>query len=150
MADKPKKSLVEKYAGSRVPPAGTTPLPSESDSEEIEQSPQDDPDPFSERNLAKKHQQIMLELRKLNGNRKALGYSYLLGIDFDPSTGLLLEFTGYLVAITGHNLDRLYAGLVIHKIGSIRETDPRREPPDGAAVIDSITIRRAGAEEEKP
>src|SRR4051794_2598394 len=65
----------------------------------------------------------MLELRFCDGNRKAIEYSLLEKIDFDPSRGVTLSFSPYLVTVSGKNLLPLFAGLVRHSIQWIREAE---------------------------
>jgi hypothetical protein len=72
---------------------------------------------------ADRQQKIMLELRLKNGNAKALAYSYLVGIDFDPSEGIMLNFSGHEVRISGRNLRPLVSGLVSQRVAAVQEVD---------------------------
>jgi hypothetical protein len=72
---------------------------------------------------ADRQRKIMVEFRFLNGNRKARAYSYLVGIDFNPSEGIIVDFSGETVAISGRNLLPLFDGLVSQRIWSVREMD---------------------------
>ena len=72
----------------------------------------------------------MLELRKKDGNVTALGYAWLERVDFEPSDGLTLHFTGQKVKVSGRNLEtevrpnlRLLNGLIRHKISYLQESD---------------------------
>lgn len=138
----PKKSLTEQLAAR----AAKTVVP-------IEPDASDDPSPAPEdsvttQNLARRQQQIMLELRFRNGNRLGLGYSYLVSVTFNPSEGIQFDFTGHRVTVTGSNLLPLFKGLLVHKVGSIREADPRAEPEDPTApVVDSIAVKILGESE---
>ena len=62
---------------------------------------------------------IMLEIRRKDGSITARGYSWLQGADFEPSTGITLNFSGEKITIAGRNLNaearpnvRLFAGIV--------------------------------------
>src|ERR1700685_1700102 len=78
---------------------------------------------------------IMLEIRHKDGRITAKGYSWLQSAEFDPSTGITLNFSGETVTIKGRNLGaevrpniRLFAGILRHRVPWIQEAD-------GAAVI---------------
>jgi hypothetical protein len=78
---------------------------------------------------------IMLEIRHKDGRITAKGYSWLQSAEFDPSTGITLNFSGETVTIEGRNLGgearpniRLFAGILRHRVPWIQEAD-------GAAVI---------------
>ena len=72
---------------------------------------------------ADRQQKVMLELRFKTGNAKALAYSYLVGIDFDPSEGIMLNFSGHEVRISGRNLRPLFSGLVSQRVAAVQEMD---------------------------
>jgi hypothetical protein len=72
---------------------------------------------------ADRHQKIMLELRFKNGNAKALAYSYLVAMDFNPSEAIKMDFGGHEVTISGRKLEPLFAGLVAQRVAIIREMD---------------------------
>jgi hypothetical protein len=65
------------------------------------------------------------------------GYSWLQSAEFDPSSGITLNFSGETVTIKGRNLNtearpnvRLFAGILRHRVPWIQEAD-------GAAVIEA-------------
>ena len=94
---------------------------------------------------ADRQQKVMLELRLLNGNVKGLPYSYLAGLDFDPTEGIQLDFTAYAVKISGRNLRPLVDGLLAQRVAVIRMTDEfqaEANMPDEATVVTSIDIKR--------
>jgi hypothetical protein len=72
---------------------------------------------------ADRQQKVMLELRFTTGNARAFAYSYLVGVQFDRSAGITLDFSGYEVRITGRNLDPLFAGLVSQRVAVVNEMD---------------------------
>jgi hypothetical protein len=80
---------------------------------------------------------IMLEIRHKDGRLTAKGYSWLQSAEFDPSTGIMLNFSGETVTIKGRNLGgearpniRLFAGILRHRVPWIQEAE-------GAAVIEA-------------
>jgi hypothetical protein len=72
---------------------------------------------------ADRQHKVMLELRFQAGNARAFAYSYLVSIDFDPSQGIRIDFSGYEVRITGRNLRPLFAGLVAQRVAFVVEMD---------------------------
>lgn len=90
---------------------------------------------------------LMLELRKRDGNIKAVGYGWLSQAEFDPSVGITLHVSGQKIHILGRNLNaeirpnvRLFQGILRQRIPWIQELD---EPhlmlaADGETVIDRI------------
>lgn len=93
-----------------------------------------------------KERAYMLEVRRKDGNIKALGYAWLESCDFDPSEGITLRFTGQAVRLVGRNLNRemrphlkLFEGLVRHRIPWIQEAD---EPTAMTAAKQATVIER--------
>jgi hypothetical protein len=72
---------------------------------------------------ADRMQKIMLVLCFKNGNAAAKPYSYLAGIDFNPSKGIVLDFVSSEVKITGLNLKPLFDALSAQRVQSIQEMD---------------------------
>jgi hypothetical protein len=72
-------------------------------------------------------QKLMLELRFKNGNAKAIAYSYLLSVNFDPSHGIVLDFGTLTVKVQGFNLIPVFQGLVAQRIAWIRELESEYE-----------------------
>ncbi len=77
-----------------------------------------------------KDRAIMLELRRRDGSIVALNYAWLERADFDPSTGIALEFARALVRIKGRNLNQeirqsvqLFSGIIRHRVPWIQEAD---------------------------
>ncbi len=78
------------------------------------------------------------------------GYAWLEHAEFDPSEGIMLQFGGRKVRITGRNLNaearpnvRLFAAIVRHRVPWIHEAD---EPtalaaPRTAIVIEGIDVK---------
>lgn len=92
---------------------------------------------------------LMLELRLANGNSLAFNYSYLVQASFDPSHGIMLQFGGKKVTISGSNLNteirpnvRLYEAMLRHRVPWVREADRHdlRAAPPGSVLIDGIDL----------
>ena len=96
---------------------------------------------------ADRHRKPMVEFRLLSGNSKARAYSYLVGADFDPSEGIVLDFSADKVTICGRNLRRLYTDLVAQRVKFVSELDELEAEaqglPTGAVVVTKIEIAEA-------
>jgi hypothetical protein len=93
---------------------------------------------------ADRQQKVMVDFRQVNGNAKALAYSYLVSCDIDASAGINLDFSGYSVAITGRNLRPLYDGLVAQRVAWVRVMDELHADanlPAEATVVTGIEIK---------
>jgi hypothetical protein len=93
---------------------------------------------------------IMLEIRHKDGQITAKGYSWLQGAEFDPSTGITLNFSGEKVTIAGRNLNaetrpniRLFSGIVRHRVPWIQEADGAAviEAAKDAVVIEEVNVK---------
>jgi hypothetical protein len=93
---------------------------------------------------------IMLEIRHKDGSVTAKGYSWLQSAEFDPSTGITLNFSGEKITISGRNLNadarpnvRLFAGIVRHRVPWIQEADGAAvvEAAKNAVVIEEVKIK---------
>lgn len=90
-------------------------------------------------------QLLMLEFRLANGNRMAMGYPYLVGIDFDLSGVLALQFSGRTVTVEGSNLMPVFEALLNHAVGYLQELDAERDQmEEGEPFIQGITVERVG------
>jgi hypothetical protein len=93
---------------------------------------------------ADRRQKAMVEFRFLGGNAKALAYSYLIGIDFDPSVGVVLDFSQYRVTLRGRNLRPVFENLAAHRVAFVRESDPLQAEAtaaEGETVVTAIEVR---------
>ncbi|HEX3146655.1 MAG TPA: hypothetical protein VHR66_01045 [Gemmataceae bacterium] len=72
---------------------------------------------------ADRQQKIMVEFRFKDGNAKARAYSYCVGIDYNPSEGIKMDFGEQEVRLSGRNLEPLFAGLVSQRVAVVREMD---------------------------
>jgi hypothetical protein len=94
-----------------------------------------------------------IEFRFRNSNRVGFSYGWLGLWRYDPSSGLLVKFSGdviYLVLIVGNNLDvplrlgspSLLDGLAEHRVAWVRESpeDKAKESESRGPIIDSIQI----------
>jgi hypothetical protein len=93
---------------------------------------------------ADRHQKTMLEFRLLDGNAFALAYAYLVGIQFNPSMEIQMDFSGYQVHLTGRNLRPLFDALVAQRVASIHQMDDlqaRANLPETATVVLQIEVK---------
>lgn len=92
---------------------------------------------------------IMLDLRKKDGVCRAIPYSWIESIDFDPSEGITIQALGRSITIKGRNLNgearpsaRLYEGLTRHRVPWIQEAEhaatAASTPDRASAVVESI------------
>ena len=89
---------------------------------------------------------LMLDVRLRSGARLALPYSYLIFINFDPSTGIEAVFSSHAVTIQGRNLRPIYEGLLLHRVEWLQEGDPRHDPhPETATYITRIAVPATAA-----
>jgi len=72
---------------------------------------------------------IMLEIRHRDGRVTAFGYAWLDAVEFDPSEGISLRFSGKRVQIIGSHLNseirpniRLLDGIIRHRVPWIQES----------------------------
>jgi hypothetical protein len=111
--------------------------------DELETLPGASPEAFSTLS-ADRQRKVMVEFRRLNGNAKALAYSYLVSADFDPSKGITLDFSGYSVTITGRNLRSVFHGLVTQRASHVSEMDELHADAEGgsdAPIVTGIEIK---------
>jgi hypothetical protein len=72
----------------------------------------------------------MLELRKKTGNIRAIAYSWIQKVDFDPSAGITIHAGDEKIVIKGRNLNALgreqislLGGVIRHRVPWISESD---------------------------
>lgn len=70
-----------------------------------------------------RQQKLMLELRFITGDARALAYCYLVGLSWNPSKGISMDFTDSRVEISGRNLRPVFTALCAHRIAAICEVD---------------------------
>lgn len=59
--------------------------------------------------------------RFADGRRKSLPYTQLVETEYNPDVGIILEFIGHRVTLTGRNLVRLYAEFEDEVVGEVTE-----------------------------
>jgi hypothetical protein len=126
-------NLAELYGRRGGPSPGeaatAAPLLAEPDEEQVEDAPA-----FGQlRGL--RAQAVMLELRLKTGDLKAIGYSYLVGVDYNPGVGIVIDFTGHKVNVTGRNLLPIFNALVRHRVTYIREFDASADLAEESATV---------------
>lgn len=91
----------------------------------------------------------MLEVRHKDGRISGFAYAWLDSIDFDPSVGITISFSGRKVILTGRNLNQemrpnvsLLGGLLRHRIPWIAEASGHTllESPPTITVIEEIKV----------
>ena len=90
-------------------------------------------------------QVIMLDVRTLEGERLALGYSYLNNIFFDASGVMVLSFGSHNIRIEGRNLAPLYEKMLVHAVRFIQQENPKleKDSSSGDTFISLIQIEQA-------
>jgi hypothetical protein len=93
---------------------------------------------------------IMLEIRHKDGRITGKGYAWLQSAEFDPSSGITLNFSGETIKIAGRNLNaearpniRLFAGILRHRVPWIQEADGATvlEATKDEIVIEEVTTK---------
>jgi hypothetical protein len=118
-----------------------TASPDQADGLEFE--PEDTGGAFSILSADRQHK-LMVVFRLLNGNAKALAYSFLVAAGFNPSKGIQLDFSGYEVTITGRNLGSLFDGLAAQRVAVVRQMDEIQAEATAApeaAIVTGIEIK---------
>jgi len=83
----------------------------------------------------------MVEFRFKSRNAVALSYALLISTTYNPSEGIVLEFTTHRVTVTGRNLMEIQRALREHRLAWVQEfSGPLDDQPDDSTVISSITI----------
>ncbi|MDX1968857.1 MAG: hypothetical protein SFV23_16905 [Planctomycetaceae bacterium] len=90
---------------------------------------------------------IFLELRKKDGNIRAVGYAWLQELDFDPSIGITLHLPTGKIRILGRNLNaenrlniRLFQGITCQRVPFLQEADEvaLMQAPETQTVVERI------------
>lgn len=117
-------SIIDRLSRAAVKPAGSPAISALPDCEELE-----DYGAFGWLREAR-DKAIMLELRKRDGNVRAIGYAWLQEVHLDPSREITLCIPGGKINIIGRNLNaeskpniRLFQGITRHKVAFIQEAD---------------------------
>ena len=88
---------------------------------------------------ADRQRKVMVEFRMLDGDRKARTYAFLAGIDFNPSKGIVMDFSADAVKISGRNLAPLFDGLVAQRIAS-RSARMARFSTEPSLYLPAVTL----------
>jgi hypothetical protein len=89
----------------------------------------------------------MLELKKKTGNIRAIGYSWIQKVDYDPSTGITLHVGDERIKVKGRNLNTiarsqtsLLGGIIRHRVPWICESDQSRtlQSENNDVVVEAI------------
>lgn len=91
---------------------------------------------------------LMLDVRLCSGARLALPYSYLIFVNFEPSTGIEAVFSSHAVHVQGRNLRPVFEGLLAHRLEWVQEGDVRHDiGPESATYITHIAVPANAANE---
>lgn len=90
--------------------------------------------PFQQKALGNR-----LGFRFANGQMKSLPYLHLIETQFHPEIGVILEFSGHRVTLSGQNLQQLYYEIEAEEVGEIVEQHTRTfAVQPGACFVASI------------
>ena len=84
-----------------------------------------------------------LDLRLVNGTFKALPYSYIIEMNYDPSDGIEIITTTKKICITGRNLKLLYNYLVSYRIRYIQANIGNDLTEEKHLFVKDITIEES-------
>ncbi|MCA9216798.1 MAG: hypothetical protein KDB27_27200 [Planctomycetales bacterium] len=84
----------------------------------------------------------MIDFWLVDGSEKAFAYTHLYDAAYDPSSGIILNFSGHRVTLLGRKLHELYRAIKRHRVVYVWEADPptTRLTPPGTPVITRIVI----------
>lgn len=74
------------------------------------------------------------DLRFADGNRKAIPYSDITEIDYDPSGTIEIVCAEKKIVISGRDLEKLYSYLAVYRVRFIAETVGSGDAGDGLFV----------------
>lgn len=127
-----RRRLVDRYAGR---PKGSEPEP-----EPIPEEQEGTYKPSSPVS-GNRPPEPMVEFRFKSRNAFALSYALLISAAYNPSQGIVLEFTTHRVTITGRNLPDIQRALREHRLAWVQElSTPLDDQPADSPVVTSITI----------
>tara|TARA_Y100000815_G_scaffold231057_1_gene221071 strand:- start:1215 stop:1685 length:471 start_codon:yes stop_codon:yes gene_type:complete len=82
----------------------------------------------------------MLDLRFRSGHRRALPYSYLSDVEFDPGGTLTLAFPSVSVAITGRALSPVYQAIITQTALAVVESRSAYDDGGDEPYVDAIVV----------
>lgn len=90
----------------------------------------------------------MLDVRFMGGDRRALGYSFLVDVQFDRSGTITATFTGHTLTIEGRHLEVVYVALSEMRLWWVKPAphlaDMTDEVPDGEPFIERLAVEATG------
>jgi len=81
-----------------------------------------------------------IDMRLTDGSRKALPYSYIMEINFEPSEGIEIVTANKYIKITGRDLSRLYDYLIVYRVRYIQASMGMDGNEEGI-FVEGITIQ---------
>lgn len=82
-----------------------------------------------------------IDLRLADGSFRAIPYSYIMEISFEPSEGIKIITTTKKIAITGRNLHKLYDYLAAYRVRYIKAHVGNDTADEGVLVVGSIVVK---------
>ncbi len=82
----------------------------------------------------------MLVLRARTGDERALMYSYMVDIDFNPSHGIVIRFVNRKVTLKGRHLRAIFQRLVDHRVAWVQEIDEAIVQDEATTAVSAIEI----------
>lgn len=83
---------------------------------------------------------VCLELRFRSGVSRAMPYSFILEISYDPEAGIEIKTTMKTITIIGRNLKSLYLSLVAYRISYISENIGNDLTPENKLFVREIKL----------
>ncbi len=118
--------------------------PAEAEDEPLAEEIEDDEEGPRKNLFANRSHKMMLDLRFKTGNAEAFPYSFLVRAMFNPTNGILLDFSIVEVKITGRNLRPLYRAIVAQRESVVQEVDDlyaEAEADAKSTVVTKIEVK---------
>jgi hypothetical protein len=86
--------------------------------------------------------EVMLDLVFRTGKHESLSYAHLYCLSYDPTDGIVMQFTDHVVSIRGHKLKDLYRYLRSHRVIFICEADSPTSKllATNEAIVNAIAV----------
>lgn len=81
-----------------------------------------------------------LDLRFSDGTRKAIPYSYILEIDYEPSGEIKITCSEKEISIKGRDLGKLYDYLIVYRVRFVKEQAHVNVDNTNQVLITSILV----------
>jgi len=81
-----------------------------------------------------------LILQQRGGERTALSYGYLSAVQFKPEEGVMLQFVGHAVSITGRRLAEVFEAIASHRALTIAEAPGNFDTDPKSPFVEAIVV----------